>query len=543
MPLHFVHGLCLPARKRYALALLAACLCVFAALSWPSPALAHASLIANDPPNDAVLAKAPSQAHLTFDEPVSPLVFKLALPDGAVVDLRQIRRDQNSLMIGLPKLTQQGTYALSWRVISEDGHPVGGSQLFSVGTASHIGSSPHAAILRDILIWIARLAWLTGLIAGVGMAVFQVLSHAPRQSPPATERWMLTAGALAALASLGLLGVDAMDAQLSGLFGTAVWRTALTTSFAPSVALSWAALGLAALAWRASPAAARNLLALAALAALGLTLASSGHASTAPPVWLARPTVWLHVVAATAWVGLLIPLAHALGASLDLAALRRFSRIIPWILLLLIASGAGLVWLQFDHPASLWQTAYGRVLSAKLALVAVLLALGAHNRFRLTGRVLAGDGAARRAIRKTIAAECLFALLVLAVISLWRFTPPPRAIDAARATASSSVSVHIHTDEAMAQVVLDAHAGTQTMTMYLFGDDMAPLRAREVSVVFSDEKAGVEPIRYAAHPAPDGTWRVEAIRLPRLANWHLEIDVLISDFDRIRLQTQLDAAP
>ncbi len=38
---------------------------------------------------------------------------------------------------------------------------------------------------------------------------------------------------------------------------------------------------------------------------------------------------------------------------------------------------------------------------------------------------LAGDEGARRRLRRSIAAECLLALGVLAILSFWRFTPPP----------------------------------------------------------------------------------------------------------------------
>jgi copper transport protein len=185
--------------------------------------------------------------------------------------------------------------------------------------------------------------------------------------------------------------------------------------------------------------------------------------------------------------------------------------------------------------------------------VAGLLALGAYNRFGLTARVLAGEAPARRALRRSVTIECVLALAVLGVVSLWRFTPPPRVLDAARAGATQAdtaqatppISIHIHTRNAMAQLVLETPAGAsaQALTVYLFKGDFTPLQAKEVSVVFSSPETGLEPIRYTAHHAPDDTWRVDAIRLPGLGHWQIEIDALISDFERIRLQTTLEATP
>lgn len=67
-------------------------------------------------------------------------------------------------------------------------------------------------------------------------------------------------------------------------------------------------------------------------------------------------------------------------------ALLRFSRLISWILALLL-SGIALTCLQLEDVDSLWRTDYGCILSAKLILVALLLIVGAINRYALTGRI------------------------------------------------------------------------------------------------------------------------------------------------------------
>ena len=45
-----------------------------------------------------------------------------------------------------------------------------------------------------------------------------------------------------------------------------------------------------------------------ALVGVGLSLAVSGHAATAPPEWLTRPAMFLHGVGVAFWVGALAPL-------------------------------------------------------------------------------------------------------------------------------------------------------------------------------------------------------------------------------------------
>src|SRR5690606_12973108 len=81
-----------------------------------------------------------------------------------------------------------------------------------------------------------------------------------------------------------------------------------------------------------------------------------------------------------------------------------------------------------------WQTDYGRLLLAKLALVGLMLLIGAYNRYRLTRPVLQDEGGASpfaRRLCRTARAELVIGLLILALVASWRFTPPPRALASA----------------------------------------------------------------------------------------------------------------
>src|SRR5579872_6448775 len=104
------------------------------ALSAPGVAFAHASLVGSDPPEGATLAASPPALRLDFNEPVSPLVVRLIGPNGEAITPR-VRAENESLTISAPQLAR-GTHVLSYRVISADGHPVGGSVTFSIGAPS-----------------------------------------------------------------------------------------------------------------------------------------------------------------------------------------------------------------------------------------------------------------------------------------------------------------------------------------------------------------------------------------------------------------------
>ncbi|MGB6102959.1 MAG: copper resistance protein CopC, partial [Pusillimonas sp.] len=248
---------------------MAVLLCALALCSWTPAVSAHAALVASTPAAGEVLPGAPTQAQLVFNEPVSPLVLKIIQPDGTAIDLRQVQTLPDGLQLSLPELVQQGAYALSWRVVSADGHPVGGTVIFSLGAA---GASPALAAStqpgRAFLIWLSRLGWYAGLFFGIGLAGCRAL-NAARPGARRLGLWMLALAAIATLLNVGLLGIDALDLPLSGLLGADAWQAAGATSFALSAALALAALGCAAATWRVASVFARRLAAGLAIILLG----------------------------------------------------------------------------------------------------------------------------------------------------------------------------------------------------------------------------------------------------------------------------------
>ena len=129
-------------------------------------------------------------------------------------------------------------------------------------------------------------------------------------------------------------------------------------------------------------------------------------------------------------------------------ALARFSRAIPYPLAVLVVTGVTLAVVQLDRIDALWTTRYGIVLSCKLTAVAALLALAAINRYALVPRFESVGSAAARPLVTSIAVELVIALAILAVVALWRFTPPPRAL----ALAASPIFIHFHGERAMVQI-------------------------------------------------------------------------------------------
>jgi copper transport protein len=425
---------------RHVLALVLALLLGLASVG---AAQAHAELLASDPAAGAIIVAAPSSIVLTFSEPVSVLVMDLVSPAGAAVPLGEIGVEGNAIAVPLPVLSDRGTYVLAYRIAASDGHPTGGTLQFSIGAPSDVAEATDIDWPLRAGIWLMRLLVYAGLFFGVGGAVFRAWIAPGSTTGRRLAEPLLMVGAIAAVLSLGLQGLDALGLPLAALATPATWAAGAGTSLSPAVlaAVLAMALGIGAESTRGNMA---RWLSAAALAGVGLSLAVTGHAGTADPQWLTRSAVFIHATTIALWTGALVPLGLLLrgGAPEALAALRRFSRIMPPAIAALILAGLTLAVIQLGSPAHLIDTAYGRVLLAKAALLAAVFALAAYNRWRLTPAVEADALAAPR-LARAIVIEAALVLAVLCVVGLWRFTPPPRTLD----LAAPPTHAHVEADQ------------------------------------------------------------------------------------------------
>ncbi len=506
-------------------------------------AFAHAGLVRSEPADGAVLEQAPAELALTFSETVVPLALRLIRPDGSGIELPDPAIAGNRLRIALPGGLGAGSHVLSWRVVSQDGHPVAGSVLFSIGAAS---APPAAAEAADrpvqAAIWLSRVLVYLGLFFGVGGSFALAWLAADPAGGRGFVGWLLALGLCLVPLAVGLQGLDALGLPLAGLLVATPWQAGFATSYGASALLAAAALLLAAGALRAGPRPAR-LLSVMALAGLGLALACTGHASAAGPGWLTRSVVFLHGVGIAFWLGALVPLGAALrqGGNAGAVLLRRFSRFAPVAVLPLVAAGLFLAVVQLDSPADLLATAYGQVLTVKLGLLVLLFGLACLNRWRLTPALLGPGRSETRPMLRSIRAELVLAVLVLATVAIWRFTPPPRML---ASLAAEPAQVHVHGEKAMAElVVTPGRAGTVSAAMTIMTGDFGPLDPKGVTLVLAQPEAGIEPFRREATRSADGIWRIDRFTLPVPGRWSARIDILVSDFELVKIEDTIGIRP
>ena len=145
----------------------------------------------------------------------------------------------------------------------------------------------------------------------------------------------------------------------------------------------------------------------------------------------------LHLVAASAWVGALVPLAIVISSALvhsDPAAsavaretVLRFSMLGAVSVGTLVATGVVNSFVIVGSLHALIATGYGRLLLLKLALFFAMRALAAVNRLRLTPIIRKEPYAAPAAferLRTNAFVEAAIGLVIVAVVGLLGTTSP-----------------------------------------------------------------------------------------------------------------------
>jgi putative copper export protein len=260
--------------------------------------------------------------------------------------------------------------------------------------------------MLDALAASLKAALYVGLLSGAGAAFAEATL---RPAPPATE-YLLRIMRLGAGLTLGacLAGTLVLILRLGGQFDEPTLSAVFRTNSGAAIVLQVAGSVLLLIPFAEDAYTRVTRVSNAVLAAS--SFAFSGHAASSGAV--DGLVAFLHVSVAAWWLGSLWLLRYECtrGAFSDVTdVLQRFSRIATLAVGALAIAGVLLIMILVDFSRDPWLTPYGRMLAVKLGIAAIVFALAAHNRYRLTPRVLAGDTAATASLRKTIAVE--FALI------------------------------------------------------------------------------------------------------------------------------------
>ncbi len=500
----------------------------------PVNAQAHAVLVQSSPANNQVVKEAPTQIQLHFNEPVRIVRASARLADDTTVDLAPPGGGAD-ISLRLPSLGR-GTAIVSYRVVSEDGHPVGGAVVFHVGAASAAPAGPAAtnSFPLDAGIWAVHSVSILFLAYVVGGKLFAAL-FSPSSARVRRPTFVVLAGFVLLGSGLYLQGLDEIGAGLQ-FGGLAPLAAVLASNASVAAGLSMIATILAVLPpYRSGKL--KTATAAVAMAIASAAFTFTGHCAIVTPAWLAKACIFFHGGVLLFWIGSLLPLWRLSRHPSGQESLRGFSAAIPVPFVAMLLAGLTLALLELPNIHSMLASIYGRVLVVKIALVIALCVLAAYNRFWLTGPAIKGDATARRRLRGTISAEVILAVAIVCTASLWRFAGP----DQFQYALAEPLSIHMHSDQAMAQLELQPTSpDAATVHVAVVTSEFEPLHPKAVTIRLRNPSAGVEAMKFDLRDAGEGLWTAEGLPFRGPGGWKVDVQILVNDYTSAHLEADLD---
>lgn len=572
----------------------------------PTDALAHAVLQGTEPARGATIERAPEGVTFRFSEPVEGSFGAVRIFDarGERVDAGELVRPggrSSEVAAPLRPGLGAGTYTATYRVISADSHPISGGFVFLVGapgegparSVSELIAEEDPGLVTQLAFGVARWLDYAAIALGLGALAFLAFVWRPALASvggPArgwraaseafarrSRRLLATAvvvGVLSGLLGIVLQGVTAAGISFWGALDPGVLREVLGTRFGTVWGLrvlAWLGLGaalllLASVAHRHprnceadSPCPRRPRVGIAiGVLALPLTFlavspALAGHASTQSPSLLLVPVDVVHVVAMSVWIGGLAMLLLALPAAtrqlepgarsrLLAASLVRFSPLALIAVAALLVSGLVQSYVHIRSLENVFGTPFGRAAAIKLGLLALLIALGALNRYRLVpslreiARVGGAPGRVGRLLRRTLRVEVALLVAVLGVTSALVSYPP------ATAEGSGPFSASRLLGPARLELTVDpARLGPNEIHLYLIdaADGSQYTATRELRAALTLPAKGIGPLPVEPERAGPGHFVVPASPFGVAGDWRLEVTSRVSEFDEYQTSVQV----
>lgn len=512
-----------------------------------SSASAHAVLESTSPTDQAVVPTAPKVVTLTFSESVTlvPGAVRVFNNSGQRVDEGVAQQDEvgRRVTVQLKKNLAAGSYAVAWKVISEDSHPIHGGFTFSIQRAGRIGGLDQYLSMSSQPGWettgiILRALTYFGSFLTVGTAFF--LAFVAQRQDRWRPRWVLPSALLTLLALVAQLPVLATlatsqgpaslfsDGVLGDLLDQGVWLTIAGTAVAVVIAL------LALLTndrWS-------KRFALASVILVALAFAASGHTRSTHPTWLVILVDVAHVIAGVIWVGGLGALISSVRQSrksqqdpVEAATqIARFSGVAAFSIVVVGAAGFVLAFVEVRSLHGLVATGYGRLVLAKVALVVALAGLGAMNRFRLVPAVQAkpNHAVAWRYFGRTLRLEMVGMIAILGVTGALVQAIPARTQVERSAVYSASASL----GAGSANLVIDpARTGRIALHVYLLdAQGRSDTTVENVQIDVFHPKLSIGPMHRTLQRGGPGHFLSNGTIFTVPGTWTVTVRVRVDEF-------------
>lgn len=501
---------------------------------------AHAYLASSTPMPGGTVPEGTPVLALRFTEQIDPaeVEVRLVRSDGQAWPAQgEVPRGRpNEARIATEPLTQ-GTYELSWRVLSVDGHVEEGSLLFAVGDASVTAdplqqASGEPPSLVDGIEGLGRALAMVGVLATVGLPLFVAevrrWEHVPRRVPTA----------LVLLLGLALAGLGIRFAVLSWEVGAGWMETVGTRAGGLLLAqglLVLAALGLVAACWQRDPDQRRGLLLVAVVPASLVVVVNSmgGHgvlAFSSREAVAGHIAATVHVLVVGLWgggvLGFLL-LRDQDGPSLA-ELVERFFPVGMVSVVVVALTGLYQAYVHLPEVQALWGSPYGRLLMAKTAGLGVLVIFGAAHQRWIRPRLATRDLPGRR-FDRVIAAELAVLGLVVLFASVLAAAPLPGAPLDEGPGPVATFEQEAPTEDFWVRVALDGTT-VETNETYNLTVELRPrtsIAPEEANVTVSQAPPdpGSGNTTWAPTHLGEGVWLLQGLGFDQPGPWTLRVDL------------------
>lgn len=522
---------------------------------FPNNTYAHAYIVNSNPKENEILSEAPTQISIQFNEPIQSGFHSLTIIDssGKQTKLKAGIDNISTLQAKITHKMVNGTYAIKWKVVSADGHPVQGIIPFGVGTLQNdsvmlLGKTSSYIPKYDMIL----LRWLlySSFAIYLGITAFNLWIYRGKLKEKSilnTKRWIwisLIGMTISLLLNLPLQTKINADGSWKDAFHFSLLKETLNqTTFGviwiiqiPILLLLFIFTYLAIK--RKQFTTFKNwLVPFILMVGLLITKSLMGHAFASSHKLMAVSMNFLHLLAASLWVGSLfalifiMPRKNTIKDSKDKKdeywrTIQRFSILAMSCVAIILLTG---IYEGFEYVPtfySLTHTAYGKALISKIILFFIMLLLGAFHFWK--GKKRGGKN-----ITATVGIEFTIGLIVVIVAGFLTNLPP-----AASTPGPFNQTKKLDHGYVANLKVSPNQEGMNSFTLHLEKDGKPVSKIEQISLTFShlDMDMGENSTNMTLHSP--GEFQTKGMFLSMSGKWDIKVHILTKSLDSFDVHFQ-----
>ncbi|MBB6447229.1 copper resistance CopC/CopD family protein [Bacillus benzoevorans] len=396
----------------------------FLFLMIPHEVFAHAQLEKAEPAPDSTLTALPEEIVLTFNERLEKELFSIKVFNEAGEQVSksetEMSKDQKTITQDLPSLPE-GNYAISYSVLSADGHPIKGSYVVSIGEKTaprsemnQLHNEENPSLLSSMIQSVSRILYYLALLLTAGWMIWGTVNKIEHGEMRAAFRQKARYLQAALLITTIGMGYFQFAELLNSWSADEIWPlltgTALGISWLLSMVLSILGFAL--------------LLRFTWLDRLWvfviLTVKSiNGHAMAFDPPILTIAIDVLHLFAASIWAGGLFYIFAFWKKQREHVRqfLPAFSQAAFISILVLMGTGAASTFLFLPQIGYLFDTKWGILLLIKAAIVLLVTVTGGILRYSWKKR-------SEHAIGRLLKIDFSLMLVIVGIVGVFTHLSP-----------------------------------------------------------------------------------------------------------------------